>query len=108
MLAERHCMQAQLLDRIESNLAVLDEKLAGQTLCERLAIEGGWYAVLRVPVLGSDEDLAISLLHDTGVLLQPGHFYNFPTDSYLVASLITPSNEFAEGIVRTVTYIAKR
>ena len=108
MLAERHCIQAQLLDRIKSNLAVLDEKLAGQTLCERLAIEGGWYAVLRVPVLGSDEDLAISLLHDTGVLLQPGHFYNFPTDGYLVASLIAPPNEFAEGIVRTVTYIAKR
>src|SRR5215469_8032628 len=108
MLAERHGMQAQLLDRIESNLAVLDEKLASQTLCERLAIEGGWYAVLRVPILGSDEDLAISLLHHTGVLLQPGHFYNFLTDSYLVASLITPSNEFAEGIGRTVTYIAKR
>ena len=108
MLAERHWVQAQLLDRIESNLAVLDEELAGQTLCERLAIEGGWYAVLRVPVLGSDEDLAISLLHDTGVLLQPGHFYNFPTDGYLVASLIAPPNEFAEGIVRTVTYIAKR
>jgi aspartate/methionine/tyrosine aminotransferase len=108
MLAERHCIQPQLLDRIKSNLAVLDEKLARQTLCERVAIEGGWYAVLRVPVLGSDEDLAISLLHDTGVLLQPGHFYNFPTDGYLVVSLITPSNEFAEGIVRTVTYIAKR
>jgi len=108
MLAERHSIQAQLVDRIKSNLTALDENLAGQTLCERLAIEGGWYAVLRVPVLGSDEDLAISLLHDTGVLLQPGHFYNFPSDGYLVASLITPLHEFAEGIVSTVTYIAKR
>lgn len=108
MLAERHSIQAQLLDRIKSNLAILDEKLAGQTLCERLAVEGGWYAVLRVPVLGSDEDLAISLLHDTGILIQPGHFYNFPADGYLVTSLITLPKEFAEGIVRTVTYLAKR
>ena len=108
MLAERHGIQSQLLDRIKSNLSLLDVKLAGQTLCSRLVIEGGWYAVLRVPALGSDEDLAIALLHETGVLLQPGHFYNFATDSYLVASLITPAEKFAHGIERVLQYLAHR
>ena len=108
MLAERHSIQIQLLGRIKSNLALLDEKLARQKLCERLAVEGGWYGVLRVPILGSDEDLAISLLHDAGVLLQPGHFYNFPTDGFLIASLITPTREFANGIDRALTYVAQR
>jgi aspartate/methionine/tyrosine aminotransferase len=108
MLAERHGIQSQLLDRIKSNLAVLDERLARQTLCSRLVIEGGWYAVLRVPALGSDEDLAIALLHETGVLLQPGHFYNFATDSYLVASLITPAEQFAIGMERVLPYLARR
>ena len=108
MLHERHSIQGQLLERIKSDLAALDEKLACQSLCERLSIEGGWYAVLRVPVLGTDEDLAIALLQHTGVLLQPGHFYNFPADGYLVASLITTSDEFAEGIARALAHIAER
>jgi aspartate/methionine/tyrosine aminotransferase len=108
MLGERLSIQSQLLDRIKSNLAMLDEKLASQKVCQRLSIEGGWYGVLRVPVLGTDEDLVIALLHGCEVLLQPGHFYNFPTDGYLVASLITPSNEFAEGITRTLSCIANR
>ncbi len=45
--------------------------------CHRLTVEGGWYIVpvLRVPVLGSDEELAVALLRNTGVLLHPGHFY---------------------------------
>jgi len=64
--------------------------------------------VLRVPVLGSDEDLAISLLNETGVLLQPGHFYNFPSEGHLVASLITNSQEFTEGLSRVLQFISKR
>ena len=79
-----------------------------QNLCQRLAVEGGWYAVLRVPALGSDEELAIALLRNTGVLLHPGHFYNFPGDGYLVASLITPCAEFAKGISRILPFIAGR
>ena len=42
------------------------------------------------------------LLESTGVLLQPGHFYNFPSDGYLVASLITPTQEFDAGISRAL------
>ncbi len=106
MLAERHNIQAQLLERIRTNLTALDTSLAAQTLCGRLAVEGGWYAILRVPVWGTDEDLAIALLRETGVLLQPGHFYNFPGDGYLIASLITPCDEFCEGVDRVLRYIA--
>jgi len=108
MLAERQNIQTQLVSRIKSNLGALDEKLAGQHLCQRLAIEGGWYAILRVPVLGTDEDLAIELLHNTNVLLQPGHFYNFPREGHLIASLITPCPEFVEGIARALQYIVGR
>jgi len=108
MLAERQYIQVQLVNRIKSNLGALDEKLADQDLCHRLAIEGGWYAVLRVPILGTDEDLAIDLLRTTGVLLQPGHFYNFPREGHLIASLITPCGEFVEGIERALRYITGR
>ena len=61
-------------------------------------MEGGWYAVLRVPVTRSDEELAIELVREKSVVVHPGHFYDFPSDGYLVLSLITPEAEFAEGI----------
>lgn len=108
MLAERHNLQPQLMQRIRTNLEALDAELAVQNLCSRLAVEGGWYVVLRVPALGSDEELAIALLRKTGVLVQPGHFFNFPSDGYLVASLITPLENFAEGISRILRYVAAR
>jgi len=108
MLEERHSIQRQLRQRILANLALLDSELAAQELCRRLEVEGGWYAVLRVPVAGSDEDLAIALLRETGVLVQPGHFYDFASDGYLVISLITPGDEFAEGIRRLLALVADR
>jgi aspartate/methionine/tyrosine aminotransferase len=107
MLEERHSIQSQLLRCIVANLALLDSQLASQKLCRRLQVEGGWYVVLRVPMAGSDEDLAITLLQGTGVLVQPGHFYDFTSEGYLVISLITPGDEFAEGIRRLLAFIAE-
>ncbi len=106
MLEERHGIHRQLMYRIRENLAELDSQLATQKLCHRLAIEGGWYAVLRVPVTASDEDLAISLLRETGVLVQPGHFYDFPAEGHLVLSLITEPQIFQNGISRMLQFVA--
>jgi alanine-synthesizing transaminase len=100
LLELRKGIQKQLLDRVWSNLTELDRQLAAQKTCQRLSVEGGWYAVLRVPVTRTDEELAIDLLGRKSVLLHPGHFYDFPSDGYLVLSLITPKAEFAEAILR--------
>ena len=98
LLDQRKSLQNQLLDRVSGNLAELDRNLAAQKTCERLDVEGGWYAILRVPVTKSDEDLAVELLQQKSVLVHPGHFYDFPSDGYLVLSLITPPAEFGEGV----------
>jgi aspartate/methionine/tyrosine aminotransferase len=102
LLDQRKNLQKQLLDRVRGNLAELDRQLVGQKTCERLEVEGGWYAVLRVPVTKSDEDLAIELLQRDSVLVHPGHFYDFPGDGYLVLSLIAPAAEFGEGVGRVL------
>jgi aspartate/methionine/tyrosine aminotransferase len=107
MLAERQNIQPQIMHRVRTNLGELDAQLSGQTLCRRMAVEGGWYAVLRIPVLGPDEEFAVALLRESGVLLHPGHFFNFPGEGYMVASLITPVAEFAEGLRRTLKFIAR-
>jgi aspartate/methionine/tyrosine aminotransferase len=100
LLDQRKNIQPQLLDRVLSNLAELDRQLAQQKTCQRLSLEGGWYAVLRVPVTQTDEELAVDLLSRKAVLVHPGHFYDFSTDGYLVLSLITQKPEFAEALQR--------
>jgi alanine-synthesizing transaminase len=106
LLGQRAKMQQQLLDRIEVNLAQLDERLARQDLVSRLELEGGWYAVLRVPAVQSDEEFSIRLLDEHWVLVQPGHFYEFAEEGYLVVSLLTPADQFAEGIRRLLACVA--
>jgi alanine-synthesizing transaminase len=100
LLAQRKGIQLLLLDRVRLNLIEFDRQLAEQKASQRLQIEGGWYAVLRVPVTRTDEDLAVDLLRRGSVLVHPGHFYDFPSDGYLILSLLTPSVEFREGARR--------
>ena len=105
LLEQRKSIQGQLMARVRANLAELDRQLAGQKACERLNVDGGWYAVLRVPVTRSDEELAIELVREKRVLVHPGHFYDFPSDGYLVLSLITEEEEFGEGINKLLQHI---
>ena len=95
----RHVFQKQLMARVRANLAELDRQLAGQQSCASLKVEGGWYAVLRVPAVRPDEDLARDLLQSRNVYVHPGHFYDFPGDGYLVVSLITPQATFFKGML---------
>lgn len=106
LLEQSHSIQQQLMARIRANLAALDQQLAAQKLCTRLEVEGGWYSILRVPVTRSDEELSIALLHSTGVLVQPGHFYDFASDGYLILSLITPEEIFATGLERLLRFVS--
>jgi alanine-synthesizing transaminase len=105
LLEQRKNLQPLLLDRIRSNVQELDRQLARQKTCERLRVDGGWNVVLRVPALQSDEDLAIDLLRKVGVLIHPGHFYDFPGDRYLVLSLITPPEVYREGVTRMLAVL---
>ena len=100
LLDQRKQIQPILLDRLRANLAELDRQLALHPSCARLQVEGGWYVVLRVPVLGTDEELAIDLLRKTSVIVHPGHFYDFSGEGYLVLSLITEPADFREGVSR--------
>ena len=107
LLATRGTFQSQLLARVRTNLVQLDAQLSAQTLCSRLAFEAGWNAVLRVPATQSDELLALALLTDRGVLVHPGHFYDFSQDGYLVLSLIAAEQTFQEGVRRLLRHFTQ-
>jgi aspartate/methionine/tyrosine aminotransferase len=108
LLELRHNFQQQCLARTQTNLDYLDKALSVQKLCTRLNLDGGWYAIVKVPVTGSDDDLALELLNTRGVYVHPGHFYDFPADGYLVVSLITPELPFATGIEALVAMVGEK
>jgi alanine-synthesizing transaminase len=105
LLGQRKTIQPLLLERLRMSLVELDRQLEQQKASRRLQVEGGWYAVLRVPVTRSDEDLSIDLLRQASVLVHPGHFYDFPNDGYLIISLLTPPGEFREGARRMLALL---
>ncbi len=106
-LAFRHDLQAQLQARVAANLNSLDAALRPPCAMTRLEREGGWYAILRVPVSGADEMLAAELLERASILVHPGSFYNFQSDGFLVLSLITPPAVFEEGVSRLRDFFGK-
>ena len=105
LFEQRHSLQPQLLQRVRENRANLQKLISSQPACELLDADAGWYAVLRVPARGSDEDLVIDLLQKQNVVVHPGHFYDFPKDGFLVLSLITPAVIFNEGISRLLKFL---
>jgi aspartate/methionine/tyrosine aminotransferase len=56
-------------------------------------------------VTQTDEELAIALLREKGVLVHPGHFYDFPQDGFLVLSLIAMEQEFRRGIESVLRFL---
>jgi alanine-synthesizing transaminase len=107
LLEVRKSVQPVLLDRLRANLAQLDRQLVSHPACTRLLVEGGWYVVLRVPAVESDEELAIRLLKEAQVSVHPGHFYDFAGDGYLVLSLITEPKVFRQGVARLLEFVGK-
>jgi aspartate/methionine/tyrosine aminotransferase len=104
-LVERgRAMRAQIAARIGSNYRRLRTMAAGVPSCRVQRADGGWYAVLQVPSLESEEDLVLGLLERDGVLAHPGYFFDFPGESFLVVSLLTPEAAFTEGIARVLRH----
>jgi aspartate/methionine/tyrosine aminotransferase len=104
-LSHRSAFQNQLMDRVRRNLAELDRQLALQKVCSRLEIEGGWYAVLRVPATHTDEESALALLNEKNVYVHPGHFYDFPSEGHSIISLISADANCSQGIADLLAFL---
>jgi hypothetical protein len=107
LLETRRMLQPQILERVTGNLHLLDARLASGQPVSRLGVEGGWYAILRLPSIRTDEDWAMELARQDGVLVHPGHFFDFSSEAHLVISLLTKPEVFEEGIARILTRVAR-
>ncbi|HVT56906.1 MAG TPA: pyridoxal phosphate-dependent aminotransferase [Thermoanaerobaculia bacterium] len=100
-------IRAAILDRLRRNLAALETAFAGLPAVSVLEPEAGWSAVLRVPRLVADEELVAGALRQAGVLVHPGYFFDFPSDGFLVLSLLPDSGNFDEGVHRLAAYLSE-
>jgi aspartate/methionine/tyrosine aminotransferase len=106
LLERGAAIRDQIARRVGANYATVREKAAAEPSVRVLPGDGGWYAVLQVPTLGSEEDLVLDLLATDEVLVHPGYFFDFPRESFLIVSLLPPPAAFARGIERLLRHFA--
>ncbi len=98
-------IRPQIRERTAANLARLRAAVTGSAL-NVLNVEGGWCATLQVPHTRTEEEWTLALLRDRDVLVQPGFFYDFESEAFLVLSLLTPPDLFTEGVRRILELTA--
>ncbi len=85
-------VREQIHARVHANLALIPDALH---------VEGGWYAILRLPAIKTEEEWILHLLEAHGVYVQPGFFFDFESAGrHAVLSLITKPEIFQEGLRR--------
>jgi aspartate/methionine/tyrosine aminotransferase len=104
-LEGREAIQQQIRARVRTNLDALDRQLAQLPEVNRLEVEGGWYAVLRIPALGHDEQTVLALL-ERGVWVHPGYFFGMKDSGWLVVSLLAAEAEFNAGVALLAAFLS--
>jgi alanine-synthesizing transaminase len=92
-------IQEQIRFRTAQNLNAVHDLLEGSPAC-CLHCEGGWSAIIQLPRRLSEEEWITRLVNDQHVIVQPGYFFDMPSEAYIVVSLITQPDGFLEGIRR--------
>ncbi len=107
LIDARHGVQEQIRSRLERNLGALRTAMAGTPQIRLLEVEGGWYATLQVPRVRTEEEWVLSLLGRENILVQPGFFYDFGGEAFLVVSLLTRSEVFDKGVARFLVRVGE-
>ncbi|MCZ6833171.1 MAG: pyridoxal phosphate-dependent aminotransferase [Acidobacteria bacterium] len=94
--------------RLKGNRRVLARTLRQACRGELLPAAGGWSAVIRLPGVREDQEDALALLREEGVLVHPGYYYDFTGGTFLVISLLPRPGDFAEGVARLAVYLDRR
>jgi alanine-synthesizing transaminase len=98
-------MREAIRRRVRENLEMLCSAITPDSPCRALEVEGGWYATIRAPRTHSEEEWTLRLLEEDNVLVQPGFFFDFESEAYLVLSLLAQPEVFREGTRRLLARI---
>jgi alanine-synthesizing transaminase len=97
LLALAPAVQAAIRARCAANLATLARALGKDSAATLLQVEGGWYAIVRLPAVMDEDAWVLTLLEQDGLFVQPGYYYELGRGAFAVLSLITPEADFARG-----------
>jgi hypothetical protein len=78
-----------------------------QPSCSLLDVEGGWSVVIRVPAVATEEAIVLDLLDRARILVHPGYFFDFPSEAFLVVSLLPPADVFADAFTRMLAVVSR-
>jgi aspartate/methionine/tyrosine aminotransferase len=92
--------------RLAHNLSTL-ARIAAGTAVSPLHTEGGWSTVVRLPATRGEDDWVLGLLEERDVLVQPGWFYDFFEEPFVVLGMLTPEADFEAGVRRLVDYVER-
>ncbi|MBO7412764.1 MAG: pyridoxal phosphate-dependent aminotransferase [Fibrobacter sp.] len=94
LLKQSVAYEAKVRARLLQNWNTLREAFPSKYCPEVL---GGWYAAIRLG--DDDEELTLRLLREKHVLVQPGFFFDFDEDGWVVVSLLQAPKTFAEAVL---------
>ncbi len=97
----------EIARRVKANYTSLRSTIEQSAPVSVLESRGGWYGILKVPNIKSDEQWALDLLEKQGVYVFPGYFFDFGRDTFLVVSLLIEEKEFISGIQSILTFVQK-
>jgi alanine-synthesizing transaminase len=103
LLERGAAIRRAIASRIQANYRTLQASVSLTPSCRVVPSAGGWYAVVQVPSLETEEELVLRLLAD-GVLTHPGYFFDFPRESFLIVSLLPLEPTFADGLSRVLRH----
>jgi aspartate/methionine/tyrosine aminotransferase len=91
-------VRVQIQERVRQNISLLTAAAAACPACSVLPVEAGWYGVVQVPAMKSEEMIVLDLLDRTGILVHPGYFYDFEREAFLVLSLLPEPDVFRPAV----------
>lgn len=97
-LKAKNTIQSQLKTRLKANWDFLNQKAYELLDAEILMLEGGWYAILKLPKGVDEEEWSLKLLKEKHILVHPGYFFDFENEGYIIISLLTQTSLFEKAI----------
>ncbi len=100
-------MTNRISERVVHNFNELKRIFSASLPASLFACEGGWSAVLRLPATRTDEEWALEILREQGVLVYPGRLFDCDIPSCIVVSLLPKTQVVVEGIRKILATITR-
>jgi hypothetical protein len=105
LLAAGAAVRTLIRDRVTRNYRALRGLAQRHPSVTVLQAEGGWYGIVQVAAMQTEESLVLQLLEQERVLVHPGYFFDFPREAFLVVSLLPPPEVFDRAMARVMARV---